>query len=163
MNPRRRSGLVIVASVLMLLAGLFFATAVVLALLDLFGGTATPSANALTQSDRARAQTFSFIGLILTLPATSLLVSGALALFFHWRRARLLATIAVLYAVIALALVILVNEMQGGSASAQTAVLGAIWVMWAGFVLFSIWRRSVAVEFSSADIEEGNSRSIERR
>jgi hypothetical protein len=163
MNARRRSVLVIVASVLMLFAGLFFATAVVLALLDLFGGTATPSANSLAPSDRARAQTFSFIGLILALPATALLVSGALALFFHWRRARPLATIAVLYAVIALALVILVNEIQGGSATAQTAVLCAIWLMWAGFVLFAIWRRSVAVEFSSGDIEEGNSRSIERR
>jgi hypothetical protein len=155
--------LVTVAAVLMLFVGLFFAMAVVMALVDLLEAPPRPSANALVQTDRARAQIFSLIGLILTLPATALLVSGALTLFFRWRLARPLATIAVLYAVLALALVILVNEMQGGSATARTAVLGVIWLMWAGFILVSIWRRNVAVEFSRASPPGRNSPSVEHQ
>jgi hypothetical protein len=147
-----------------LLLGLLFATGVVLAAHDLLAGPpATSFANEIMREDRERAQNFSFIGLILTLPATLLLVPGAVALFFRWRRARPLATIAVVYAVFAWALLGLVTIMQGGYAKPAAAVVGAIWLMWAGFILFSIWRRSVALEFSPVDLQEGNSRSIEHR
>jgi len=165
MNARRRSVLVTVAAVMTLLLGLLFATGVVLAVLDLLEGPPEmPSVNERMREylERER-RTSLFIGLVLSLPATLLLVPGALALFFRWRLGRPLATIAVLYAVLAWALFILFNVTQGGSASAQTAVVGAIWLTWTGFILFSIWRRSVAVEFSSIDPQEGNSRSIEHR
>lgn len=89
-----------------------------------------------------------FFLLILFPVVALLLVSGGVALFFRWRLARPLATLAVMFAVFAPASLIVFELVQGGRATEQTAVVGTIWLMWAGFILISIWRRSAASEFS---------------
>ena len=150
MVTRRKSVLVTVAAVLTLLLGLLFATGVVLEVLSLLQGPpATPFANERMREVLEREHRTTYITyLILTLPAPLLLGPGALALFFRWRFARSLATIAVLYAAFYPGLILLFESMRGGSATARTAVVGAVWLMLAAFILISIWRRSAASEFA---------------
>jgi hypothetical protein len=150
MTGPRKSVLVTVAAVLTLLLGLLFATGVVLEVLSLLQGPeATPFANERMREVLEREhRTTQITYLILTLPGPLLLGPGALALFFRWRFARSLATIAVLYAAFYPALLLLFELMRGGSASTRTAVAGAIWLILPAFILISIWRRRAASEFA---------------
>jgi hypothetical protein len=144
MNVRRRSVLVTVAAVLMLLVGLLSATGVGLAVIEWFQTPRPP-----LLGSEARLQPMRDFFLLILFPVMALLlVSGGVALFFRWRLARSLATLAVLFAVFAPASLIVFELVQGGRATAQTAVVGTIWLIWVGFTLFSIWRPSAASEFS---------------
>ena len=144
MTGSRKSVLVTVAAVLMLLVGLLSATGVGLAVIEWFQAPRPP-----LLGREAKLQPMRDFFLLILFPVVALLlVSGGVALFVRWRLARPLATLAVLFAVFAPASLIVFELVQGGRATAQTAVVGTIWLMWAGFILISIWRRSAASEFS---------------
>ena len=144
MTGSRKSVLVTVAAVLMLLVGLLFATVVVLSFIEWFQTPRPPQ----TFREARLQSALDFFLLIIFPMMALLLVSGGVALSFRWRLARPLATVAVLFAVFAPALFLLFNVLQGGSASARTAVAGTILLTWAAFSLISIWRRSAASEFA---------------
>lgn len=141
---RSKSALVTAAAWLLLLPGLLFTLGLINDGVQLLKGP--PPAPLRAPELEEYAVHYRWNAFIYDLVWVLLLVPAALTLFRRWRHARIHATVAVsaICAILGWGFAQAQGRLPGG---AQLTVL-ALWVAWAAFILFAVWRPAAAADFA---------------